>query len=168
MQLSRKFYGISYSGLHSLSTIPSAAFQVLSSKKIVCHACSSLLFPPGRRPILVELKLHHATTNSAYAFVRSAPSHEVRGIPITKARSILSIGLLSTRQVIADENEVKGRNEPRTTTVTSTVSQRFSLFQSREGVPLELFEAILASQAWEKLTQGWGAPDASWVGSLLR
>jgi hypothetical protein len=149
----------SFQGPHD--SLPHAIFHGLTS-----HASNSAEFPLSGRIASMELSFYHAMANLLATFVPSSQSLETRRIPITKARSILSIGVIKKGFNIRNEDQVDADDRAKTDVAESLETQRFLICQSRQGLHVEVANIILSSQDWENLTLEWGHPDAAWKGHL--
>jgi hypothetical protein len=144
-------------------SVPGALFN-----ELVSDVSKSSSLPQRSPPALVQLTLYHATTHLPYTFDPFQLRPAARRIAITKARSVLSIGLLNKGRVIGKENEKEECYEVRPKAPRSTGCERFLLFQSREGIHGESSKVILAAKTWKELHSGMGTTGRVLDGSLLR
>lgn len=143
--------------------VPGALFN-----QLVSDASKSSSLPQRSPPVLVQLTLYHATIHLPYTFDPFRIRPAARRIAITKARSVLSIGLLKKGRVIGKENEIEECCEVRPKAARSTGCERFLLFHSREGIHGESSMVILAAKTWKELHSGMGTTGRVLDGSLLR
>ncbi len=125
------------------------------------HASGSSLLLSLISDVIVDMKLYQATTNIPCTVVPPGQTIGMRRIPITRTRTILSIGVPVYPGGVREEEKVH-RNSEANRNGGRNIQKRLLLCESREGLNIDLLTAYMTEESWKELVQDWGSPDASW------